>query len=220
MGEIATRLSDHVIFTDDNPRTEDPKQIMDDIVKDLKSNNFEIIFDRAEAIKKGVSMLEENDILIVEGLHALNDELTKEVPDKSKYKIYISPLIYLNIDNDNRISLTDIRLLRRMVRDYYTRGHSPSSTLASWQDVRRGEEQYVFPYQDDANVIFNTFLVYELGVLKTYVEPLLYSVPPEDPEYHTAIRLLEILKLVLPIPNHDVPKLSILREFIGGGYFE
>ena len=107
-----------------------------------------------------------------------------------------------------------------MVRDYYTRGHSPSATLSSWQDVRKGEEQYVFPYQDDANVIFNTFLVYELGVLKTYVEPLLYSVPPEDPEYHTAIRLLEILKLVLPIPNHDVPKLSILREFIGGGYFE
>ena len=164
--------------------------------------------------------LEDNGILIIEGLHALNDELTKDVSSKNKYKIYISPLIYLNIDNDNRISLTDIRLLRRMVRDYYTRGNSPSSTLSSWQDVRRGEEQYVFPYQDDANVIFNTFLVYELGVLKTYVEPLLYSVPPEDPEYHTAIRLLEILKLVLPIPSQDIPKLSILREFIGGSYFE
>ena len=164
--------------------------------------------------------IEENDILIVEGLHALNDEISKEIPSKNKYKIYISPLIYLNIDGDNRISLTDIRLLRRMVRDARTRGHTPSKTLSVWQDVRRGEENYVFPYQDDADVIFNTFLVYELGVLKTYVEPLLYSVSPEDPEYHTAIRLLEILKLVLPIPNEEVPKLSILREFIGGGYFE
>ena len=107
-----------------------------------------------------------------------------------------------------------------MVRDNRTRGHKPSKTLASWQDVRKGEEKYVFPYQDDADVIFNTFLVYELGVLKAFVEPLLYSIEPADPEYHTAIRLLEILKLVLPIPAGDVPKLSILREFIGGGYFE
>lgn len=164
--------------------------------------------------------LEENDILIVEGLHALNEEISKEIPKKNKYKIYISPLIFLNIDDDNRISLTDVRLLRRMVRDYYTRGHSPSKTLSSWSDVRRGEEKYVFPYQDEANVIFNSFLVYELGVLKTFVEPLLYSVPPEDPEYHTAIRLLEVLKLVLPLPSGDVPKISILREFIGGSYFE
>ena len=162
----------------------------------------------------------ENDILIIEGLHALNDEITTEIPKKNKYKIYVSPLIYLNIDNDNRISLTDIRLLRRMIRDHRTRGYSPSKTLATWQDVRKGEEKYVFPYQDDADVIFNTFLVYELGVIKTYVEPLLYSVSTEDPEYHTAIRLLEILKLVLPMSSDDVPKLSILREFIGGGYFE
>ena len=107
-----------------------------------------------------------------------------------------------------------------MVRDYYTRGHGPSKTLATWQDVRKGEEQYVFPYVDEANVIFNSFLVYELGVLKTYVEPLLYSVSQDDPEYNTAIRLLEILKLVLPIPSEDVPKISILREFIGGSYFQ
>lgn len=164
--------------------------------------------------------LEENDILIIEGLHALNEAISKEIPKENKYKIYISPLIYLNIDDDNRISLTDIRLLRRMIRDNRTRGHSPSKTLASWQDVRKGEEKYVFPYQDDADVIFNTFLVYELSALKSFVEPLLYSIPPEDPEYHTAIRLLEILKLVLPIPSKDIPKLSILREFIGEGYFE
>lgn len=164
--------------------------------------------------------LEENDILIVEGLHALNEQISAKIPKENKYKIYISPLIYLNIDDDNRISLTDIRLLRRMIRDNRTRGHNPSKTLSSWQDVRRGEEKYVFPYQDDADVIFNTFLVYELSVLKTFAEPLLYSIESTDSEYHTAIRLLEILKLVLPIPSTDVPKLSILREFIGGGYFE
>lgn len=164
--------------------------------------------------------LDINVILIVEGLHALNEEISKDIQKKNKYKIYISPLIFLNIDDDNRISLTDIRLLRRMVRDYYTRGHSPSKTLSSWSDVRQGEEKYVFPYQDEADVIFNSFLAYELGVIKTYVEPLLYSVPPEDKEYHTAIRLLEVLKLVLPIPSEDIPKTSILREFIGGSYFE
>lgn len=164
--------------------------------------------------------LDSNSILIVEGLHALNEQISFDIPKKNKYKIYVSPLIYLNIDNDNRISLTDIRLLRRIVRDSRTRGHSPSYTLSNWDDVRRGEEKYVFPYQDDADVIFNTFLVYELGVLKTYVEPLLYSVSTDDPEYNTAIRLLNLLKLILPIPSEDIPKLSIIREFIGGGYFE
>ena len=164
--------------------------------------------------------LDKNDILIVEGLHALNEEISREIPKSKKYKIYISPLIFLNIDDDNRISLTDVRLLRRMIRDSRTRGHSPSKTLSSWSDVRVGEEKYVFPYQDDADVIFNSFLAYELGVLKTYVEPLLYTIKPEDPEYHTAIRLLETLKLVLPLPSEDVPKISILREFIGGSYFE
>ena len=164
--------------------------------------------------------LEKNGILIVEGLHALNEKISKDISKENKYKIYISPLIFLNIDNDNRISLTDIRLLRRMVRDNRTRGRSPSETLSTWSDVRIGEEQYVFPYQDDADVIFNSFLAYELGVLKTYVEPLLYSIQPSDKEYHTAIRLLNILKLVIPIPSTDVPKLSILREFIGESYFE
>ena len=158
--------------------------------------------------------------MIIEGLHALNDELTSSIPRKNKYKIYVSPLAYLNIDNDNRISLTDIRLLRRIVRDNRTRGYTPSQTLNTWSSVRKGEEKYVFPYQDEADVILNTFLSYELGVLKTYVEPLLYSISDNDPEYLTATRLLEMLKFVLPIPSNDVPKLSILREFIGGSYFE
>ena len=161
-----------------------------------------------------------NDILIIEGLHALNEELTRDIDKKRKYKIYISPLTFLNVDDDNRISMTDIRLLRRMVRDSRTRGYSPSHTLATWSDVRKGEQKYVFPYQDVDNVVFNSALVYELGVLKTYVEPLLFSIREDDPQYNTARRLLELLKFVLPIPGDDVPNISILREFIGGSYFE
>lgn len=164
--------------------------------------------------------LNSNDILIVEGLHALNDRILDSIPKKNKFKIYVSPLTYLNIDNDNRISMTDIRLLRRMVRDNRTRGYKPEETLKNWHSVRRGEEKWVFPCQDNADVLFNSSLSYELGVIKTFAEPLLYSVKEDDPEYQTALRLLELLRFVLPIPSDDVPKISILREFIGGGYFE
>ena len=164
--------------------------------------------------------LKENDILIIEGLHALNEELLTNIPKKKKFKIYVSPLTYLNIDNDNRISMTDIRLLRRMVRDNRTRGYSPSVTLGTWMKVRSGEEKHVFPYQDNADALFNTSLAYELSVLKTYAEPLLFSIKEDDPEYQTAQRLIELLKFVLPIPSESVPKTSILREFIGDSYFE
>ncbi len=164
--------------------------------------------------------MQKNDILIIEGLHALNENILKNIPKKNKFKVYISPLTYLNIDDDNRISMTDLRLLRRIVRDNRTRGYSPSTTLNNWEDVRKGEEKYVFPYQDNANVMFNTSLAYELGVLKTYVEPLLYTVKADDPEYLTARRLLELLKCVLPISSESVPQISIIREFIGGSYFE
>ena len=164
--------------------------------------------------------LHENDILIIEGLHALNDELLTNIPKKQKFKIYLSPLTYLSIDNDNRISMTDLRLLRRMVRDNRTRGYNPSKTLNAWRDVRDGEEKYVFPFQDSADVMFNTSLAYELAVLKTFAEPLLFSIEQDDPEYETARRLLDLLKNVLPIPSESVPKISILREFIGGSYFE
>ncbi len=164
--------------------------------------------------------MNKNDVLIIEGLHALNEELTKSIDKKNKYKIYISPLTFLNVDDDNRIGMTDIRLLRRMVRDSRTRGYSPSHTLSTWADVRKGEQLYVFPYQDADNAVFNSSLVYELGVLKTYVEPLLFSVKEDDPQYGTARKLLELFKFVLPIPSEYVPDLSILREFIGGSYFE
>lgn len=169
---------------------------------------------------KRTVQLKENDILIIEGLHALNEELLTNIPKKKKFKIYVSPLTYLNIDNDNRISMTDIRLLRRIVRDNRTRGYSPSVTLGTWMKVRSGEEKHVFPYQDNADALFNTSLAYELSVLKTYAEPLLFSIKEDDPEYQTAQRLIELLKFVLPIPSETVPKTSILREFIGDSYFE
>ena len=162
----------------------------------------------------------DKDVLIIEGLHALNGNLLKNINKKNKFKIYISPLAFMGIDNDNRMSMTDIRLLRRMVRDNRTRGYSPEHTLSTWESVRKGEEKYVFPFQDDADVIFNSILAYEIGVLKTYVEPLLFSVNEDNDEYMSALRLIELLKFVLPIPSDTVPDTSILREFIGNSYFE
>ena len=161
-----------------------------------------------------------NDIFIIEGLHALSDELLTEISKNKKYKIYVSPLVYLNIDDDNRINLTDIRLLRRMVRDNRTRGYTPSQTLESWSEVRDGEEKYVFPYQDKADIVCNTFSPYELPIMKVYALPLLYKVQADDPGYLTVLRLIKLLDLVLPLPSDEVPTLSILREFIGKGYFE
>ena len=168
-----------------------------------------------ESIKLG-----EKEILIVEGLHALNEELTYSIDRKNKYKIYLCPLTVLSLDNHNRIRTTDNRLLRRIVRDNRTRGYSASDTLSTWSKVREGEEKYVFPFQDEADVIFNTSLIYELGVLKTYAEPLLYSVEENYPMYKEAVRLLNLLKNILPISNDYIPVDSIVREFIGGGYFK
>ena len=163
--------------------------------------------------------LEENDIIVVEGLHALNDELTVAIDRKNKFKIYISPLTQLNIDNHSRIHTSDTRRLRRIVRDNMTRGHLASDTLNMWDNIRNGEEKYIFPFQDEADVVINTALVYEIGVLKTYVEPLLFSVEEDDPSYPEAIRLINFLRNFLSIPSDCVPKDSILREFIGGSGF-
>ena len=164
--------------------------------------------------------LGKDDILVIEGLHGLNEILTSSIPRNSKYKIYISPLTSLNIDNYNRLRSTDVRLIRRMVRDNRTRGYTSAMTLKSWKTVREGEEKYVFPFQDEADVVFNTSLVYEIGLLKTYVEPLLFAVDNNDPNYSEALRLLNILRIFLTIPGDNVPKDSILREFIGGSTFE
>ena len=170
--------------------------------------------------KSEATSLGKNEILIVEGLHALNETLTSSVDRKNKFKIYLSPLTVLNLDNHNRLKTSDIRLLRRIVRDNRTRGYNAKDELETWANVREGEENNVFPFQDDADVIFNTALFYELNVLKVYVEPLLYVVEETDECYKDAIRLLNLLKTILPIPSDCIPRDSILREFIGNGYFE
>ena len=161
----------------------------------------------------------ENDIIIIEGLHALNPELTLAIDDSNKFKIYISPLTQLNIDNHNRIHTSDTRRLRRIIRDNKYRGWNAADTLRNWKNILEGEEEYVFPYQNKADIIINSALIYELGVLKTYAEPLLFSVSEDDEVYPEAIRLINFLRNFLPIPSDDVPKESVLREFIGGSCF-
>ncbi len=159
------------------------------------------------------------DILLIEGIHALNPKLLPDIEKEYKYKIYLSPLTAVNIDRDNRVYLTDNRLLRRMIRDNRTRGYNVSDTLKVWKDVREGEEKYIFPYQDEADFVFNTSLIYEFCILKTYVMPLLYSVKRDDPNYSEALRLMKVLNIFLPIPSEAIPADSILREFIGGSCF-
>lgn len=156
------------------------------------------------------------DILVIEGIHCLNEELSYSLPKENKFKIYISALTQLNIDEHNRIPTTDGRLIRRMIRDSRTRGASAQDTIRRWPSVRRGEEENIFPYQEEADVMFNSALVYEFAVLKQYAEPLLFSVPRDSAEYLEAKRLLKFLDYFLGISSEDIPKNSILREFIGG----
>lgn len=166
-----------------------------------------------------VRQLGENDILVIEGIHCLNDALSYSLPKENKFKIYISALTSLNIDEHNRIPTTDGRLIRRIVRDARTRGTSAKQTIAMWPSVRRGEENYIFPYQEDADIMFNSALIYELAVLKMYAEPLLFGIGKDEPEYQEAKRLLKFLDYFVGIPNDSVPVNSLLREFIGGGCF-
>ena len=163
--------------------------------------------------------LEKDDIIVIEGIHAIDPKILTNIPRENKFKIYISPLTELNMDNQNRVSTTDNRLLRRIIRDNRTRGYDVEHTLKTWASVREGEEKYIFPYQDEADCTINSALIYEIGVLKTYVEPLLYSVSNDSPYYEEAKRLINFLRLFLPIPSDDIPKDSILREFIGNGCF-
>lgn len=164
--------------------------------------------------------LGKDDILVIEGIHCLNEKLTFSLPRESKFKIYISALTQLNIDEHNRIPTTDGRLLRRIVRDARTRGADAKRTIGMWSSVRRGEENYIFPYQEEADIMFNSALIYELAVLKLYAEPLLFSIQPEDPEYQEAKRLLKFLDYFVPIPADEIPNNSLIREFIGGGCFD
>lgn len=160
-----------------------------------------------------------DDILVIEGIHCLNDELSFSLPKESKFKIYISALTQLNVDEHNRISTTDCRLIRRIVRDARTRGATAEETLARWQSVRAGEEKNIFPYQEEADVMFNSALIYELAVLKQYVEPLLFGIAVDSPYYTEAKRMLKFMDYILGVSCDIVPANSLLREFIGGGCF-
>ena len=164
--------------------------------------------------------LGEEDILVIEGIHGLNEKMSYSLPAESKFKIYISALTSLNVDDHNRIPTTDGRLIRRMVRDARTRGASAQHTIRMWPSVRRGEEKYIFPYQEEADVMFESALIYELAVLKQYAEPLLFSIQKGEPEYFEAKRLLKFLEYFLTIPNDDLPNNSLCREFVGGSIFD
>ena len=169
--------------------------------------------------KGNYKQLGEHDILVIEGIHCLNDRLTPNIATENKFKIYISALTQLNIDEHNRIPTTDGRLVRRMVRDARTRNTTAKETIAMWRNVRRGEEKNIFPYQEEVDEIFNSALVYELAILKQYAEPLLFDIKSDEPEYHEAKRLLKFFDYFLGVSSDNIPKNSILREFIDGSCF-
>ncbi len=164
--------------------------------------------------------LGEEDILVIEGIHCLNDRLSHSLPRESKFKIYISALTQLNIDEHNRVPTTDGRLIRRMVRDARTRGASAAKTISMWPSVRRGEEENIFPYQEEADVMFNSALIYELSVLKQYAEPILFGIDRNAKEYQEAKRLLKFLDYFVGVDSSYIPENSLLKEFIGGGCFQ
>lgn len=202
----------------------DLKLFNDHLTKLLNGEEVEMPqFDFHEGVKryKGNKLkLKEDEVLVIEGIHCLNDKLTSSIPKEQKFKVYISALTVLNMDRYTKVSSSDTRLIRRIVRDYQFRGYTAKHTIATWGSVTRGEVKNIFPFQEDANVIFNTSLIYELGVLKVIAEPLLNEITNDEKEYAEARRLLNILKYIKPIPAKEVPTNSLLKEFAGGGDFK
>lgn len=228
-------LDDYFVDRERTPRDEkgdynfecleavDVKQFNEDMTRllagervELPSFNFKI---GKREYRGNYKQLGADDILVIEGIHGLNEKMSYALPEESKYKIYISALTTLNIDGHNRIPTTDGRLLRRMVRDARTRGSSAQRTLQMWTSVRRGEEENIFPFQEGADAMFNSALIYELAVLKPFAEPLLFQIPKDAPEYHEAKRLLKFLSYFLSVPSESLPNNSICREFVGGSCF-
>lgn len=201
----------------------DVDQFNEDMSRLLKGDKVELPvfnFKTGKREYKGkYKKLEKDEILVIEGIHGLNDQLSFSLPRESKFKIYISALTQLNIDEHNRIPTTDARLIRRMVRDARTRGTSAQGTIAMWPSVRRGEEKYIFPFQEDCDVMFNSALIYELSVLKIFAEPILFGIDRDSVEYVEAKRLLKFLDYFMAISSEDIPRNSIVREFIGGSLF-
>lgn len=209
----------------ENIKAIDTNLLNNDLLKllngeEIKAPAFNFHTGSKEYSDQNTMKLEDDEILIMEGIHCLNDELTYLIPKKQKFKIYISCLTVLNIDYYNRISTTDSRLIRRIVRDYQFRGYSAMHTLKMWQSVNNGEAKNIFPYQEEADVMFNSSLIYELSVLKNYALPLLKEISQEEKEFSEAKRLYSMLSYFEPIEEKDVPSNSLLREFIGGSIFE
>jgi len=196
---------------------QDMLKLLDGEAVELPTFNFKI--GRRE-YNGNVKKLGQDDILVIEGIHGLNPKMSYSLPEESKFKIYISALTSLNIDHHNRIPTTDGRLIRRLVRDARTRNASAKRTIGMWASVRRGEEEYIFPFQEEADVMFNSVLVYELAVLKQYAEPLLFSIREGEPEFFEAKRLLKFLNYFLGVDSSSIPNNSICREFVGGSCFK
>lgn len=229
-------VDNYFVNREDTPRDEDgeynyecieaidTKQLNQDLTRLLNGEEVELPRFNFKSGKReyrgNMLKLGPDDVLVIEGIHGLNDKLTAELPKENKYKIYISALTQLNIDEHNRIPTTDGRLLRRIVRDARTRGTSAKQTIAMWPSVRRGEDEYIFPYQEDADVTFNSALIYELSVLKQFVEPILFGIEKDCPEYVEAKRLLKFLDYFVGVPTDYIPMNSLLKEFIGNGCFE
>jgi uridine kinase len=197
------------------------KKTLSDLIagKEVEMPRFNFVTGKPEYHGDRIK-LGRGDVLVIEGIHGLNDRLIADLPKDSIFRIYISALTQLNVDEHNHISTTDGRLIRRIVRDNLTRGTSAQETISRWPSVRAGEKKYIFPHQENADAVFNSALVYELSVLKVYAEPLLFQVPDDAPEYLEAKRLLKFLSYFVGIPSEAVPHNSILREFIGGSCFD
>lgn len=202
----------------------DMKQFNEDMLRLLAGERVELptfnFVTGKREYKGNYKQLGADDVLVIEGIHGLNDKMSYALPAESKYKIYISALTSLNIDEHNRIPTTDGRLLRRMVRDARTRGATAKRTIHMWESVRKGEEENIFPFQESADAMFNSALIYELAVLKQYAEPLLYNIEKGEPEYFEAVRLLKFLSYFLGVSTEALPKNSIVREFVGGSCFK
>ena len=233
---VTISVDNHFVEREDNPKDEHGNydfECIESIDTDLFNKQLVDLLDGKEVAlptfnfttghkeyKGDTLKLKEDEILIIEGIHCLNDKLTSLIPKADKFKVYISDLTVLNIDYYNRISTTDTRLLRRIVRDYKFRGYSAAQTLKTWYSVNRGEQKNIFPYQEEADCMFNSSIVYEISALKTYVEPLLREIPETSKEYSEAKRLLALLQYFEPADTALVPNNSLLREFIGGSIFE
>ena len=228
-------MDDYFVEREETPLNEEGKpdyECLEAVDLKLFDNQIEKILKGEEVVTPTYNFLTGNkeynnkiklgnsDVLVIEGIHALDKRVLTNISKNKIFRIYISALTELNIDNHNYIPTTDNRLLRRIISDNKTRGHGVQKTISTWPDVRSGEEKYIFPYQDNADYTFNSALIYEIGVLKTYAEPLLYAVDPSDSCYEEAKRLINFLGFFLPIPADAIPKDSILREFVGGSFFK